>query len=179
MAPGNGGFRIRGKECWNRKSRAGRLRSASGRRNRSRRRRTRRRNGKATGWRSNRGIADHAVPAPHTGDGPGMAGGMAQVTHKAGEGAPASHRSGVMEMKALSVRQPFASQIVIGEKDHRMEVKTVQLARPSGHLCLEKRDHRTGQRETSARRRGPRHCGCGGMPPHDAGRPCCGVLRGL
>ena len=24
-----------------------------------------------------------------------------------------------------------------------MEVKTVQLARPSGHLCLEKRDHRT------------------------------------
>ena len=29
------------------------------------------------------------------------------------------------------------------------------------------------------RGRGPRHCGCGGMPPHEAGRPCCGVLRGL
>lgn len=58
IAPGNGGFYIRGKECWNRKSHAGRLRSASGRRNRSRRRRRRRRrrrNGRATGWRSNRG----------------------------------------------------------------------------------------------------------------------------
>ena len=39
------------------------------------------------------GIADHAVPAPHTGDGPGMAGGMVQVTDKAGVDPPASHRS--------------------------------------------------------------------------------------
>ena len=39
------------------------------------------------------GIADHAVPAPYAGDGPGMAGGMVQVTHKAGVDAPASHRS--------------------------------------------------------------------------------------
>ncbi len=30
---------------------------------------------------ANRGIVSHAVPAPHAGDGPGMAGGMAQVTH--------------------------------------------------------------------------------------------------
>ena len=39
------------------------------------------------------GIADRAVPASHAGDRPGMASGMAQVTHKAGVDAPASHRS--------------------------------------------------------------------------------------
>ena len=39
------------------------------------------------------GIADHVVPAPHAGDGPGMAGGMVQVTDKAGVDPPASHRS--------------------------------------------------------------------------------------
>lgn len=39
------------------------------------------------------GIADHAVPAPYAGDGPGMAGGMVQVTDKAGVDPPASHRS--------------------------------------------------------------------------------------
>ena len=37
--------------------------------------------------------ADHAVPAPYAGDGPGMAGGMVQVTDKAGVDPPASHRS--------------------------------------------------------------------------------------
>lgn len=119
------------------------------------------------------------MPAPHAGDGPGMAGGMVQVTDKAGVDPPASHRSGVMEMKALSVRQPFASQIVIGEKTIEWRSKPFNWRGPLVICASKKRDHRTGQRETSARRRGPRHCGCSGMPPHDAERPRCGVLRGL
>lgn len=84
-----------------------------------------------------------------------------------------------MEMKALSVRQPFASQIVIGEKTIEWRSKPFNWRGPLVICASKKRDHRTGQRETSARRRGPRHCGCSGMPPHDAERPRCGVLRGL
>ena len=108
------------------------------------------------------------MPAPYAGDGPGMAGGMVQVTDKAGVDPPASHRSGVMEMKALSVRQPFASQIVIGEKTIEWRSKPFNWRGPLVICASKKRDHRTGQRETPARRCGPRHCGCGGMPPHDA-----------
>ena len=89
------------------------------------------------------------MPAPYAGDGPGMAGGMVQVTHKAGW-MPRLLIGVKLWNEALSVRQPFASQIVIGEKTIEWRSKPFTGA-ASGHLCLEKRDHRTGQRETSAR----------------------------
>lgn len=43
-----------------------------------------------------------------------------------------------MEMKALSVRQPFASQIVIGEKTIEWRSKPFNWQRSSGHLVPRK-----------------------------------------
>lgn len=83
-----------------------------------------------------------------------------------------------MEMKALSVRQPFASQIVIGEKTIEWRSKPFNWRGPLV-ICASK----SAIIELDNGKRLPvgvaRHCGCSGMPPHDAERPRCGVLRGL
>ena len=78
MAPGNGGFRIRGTECWNRKSHTDcgahqeeGTEAEEGEHAEE--------TGKLPGGGRTGGVADHVVPAPHAGDGPGMAGRMVQV----------------------------------------------------------------------------------------------------
>ena len=84
MAPGNGGFYIRGTDDCGAHQEEG-TEAEEGEYAEE--------TGSLPGGDRTGGIADHVVPAPHTGDGPGMAGGMVQVTDKAGVDPPASHRS--------------------------------------------------------------------------------------
>ena len=123
---------------------------------------------------------DRTLPSPRTDYGPGMAGGILRRVGcwKIQAGTETTPRLALFQQPEPEKNRARNESLVSApavrfanrhrRKDHRMALKTVQLARPSGHLRLEKRDHRTGQRETPARRCGPRHCGCGGMPPHDA-----------
>lgn len=84
-----------------------------------------------------------------------------------------------MEMKALSVRQPFASQIVIGEKTIEWRSKPFNWRGPLV-ICASKSaiiELDNGKRLPVGVALGIVECS--GMPPHDAERPRCGVLRGL
>ena len=93
MAPGNGGFYIRGTECWNRKATPDDCGAHQEEGTEAEEGEDAEETGSLPGGDRTGGIADHAVPAPYAGDGPGMAGGMVQVTDKAGVDPPASHRS--------------------------------------------------------------------------------------
>ena len=84
-----------------------------------------------------------------------------------------------MEMKALSVRRPFASQIVIGEKPIEWRSKPFNWRGPLV-ICASK----SAIIELDNGKRLPVGVALGivdvvVMPPHDAERPRCGVLRGL